>query len=62
MLMQLDYQSLKGMVYQVWALKSFNSNSIGLLDRQQNNQRILLLVALEMQKPSELPWNLLAEV
>jgi hypothetical protein len=36
--------------------------SIGLLDSTQNNQRILLLVALVMQKPSELPWNLLVEV
>jgi anti-sigma-K factor RskA len=35
LLMQLDYQNLKGMVYQVWALKlnPLTPTSIGLLDK-----------------------------
>jgi hypothetical protein len=46
----------KGMVYQVWALKlnPLTPTSIGLLDKFDNNQRILLLTIQETQKPSQL--------
>jgi hypothetical protein len=54
--LQLDYQSLKGGISGLGSkTKSFDSNEHWITGQQLTKQPTLLLVALVMQKPSELP-------